>query len=183
MSVRLNDQLEAVLRNDRLRHVTDSQVRLREREANMWIDVTGVRWRATTIHIGRLGGLSALSKGDWNQRCDYLMVIDKGGTYRAAFIELKKNLDDEDHKPREQLRRSLPFLEYLRSLCCIHFEDTAPAEIDVRYAVIGERGQLRLDKQAVKANPAQPVWTKPHNGILVSAFLGPTVSLAALIGT
>ena len=148
----------------------------------MVIDVTGIRWRATTIRIDRIVGLSGLSQGDWNQRCDYLMVIDKGGTYCAAFIELKKTLD-QDRKPWEQLRRSLPFLEYLSSLCCIHFEDTAPAEIDVRYAVIGERGQLRLDKQAVKANPAHPVWTKPHNGILVSAFLGPTVPLAALIGT
>lgn len=182
MSVRLNDQLETVLRKDRLRDVASRQVRLRERKANMVIDVTGIRWRATTIRIDRIGGLSGLSQGDWNQRCDYLMVIDKGGTYCAAFIELKKTLD-QDRKPWEQLRRSLPFLEYLSSLCCIHFEDTAPAEIDVRYAVIGERGQLRLDKQAVKANPAHPVWTKPHNGILVSAFLGPTVPLAALIGT
>ena len=87
----------------------------------MVIDVTGIRWRATTIRIDRIGGLSGLSQGDWNQRCDYLMVIDKGGTYCAAFIELK--------------------------------------------------------------NPAHPVWTKSHNGILVSAFLGPTVPLAALIGT
>ena len=179
--MRLNDQLETILLDDRLRHVTSCQVRLREREASMSIDVTSVRWRATTIHIDRIGGLSGLSRGDWNQRCDYLMIIDKGTTYCAAFIELKKTLD-EDHKPREQLRRSLPFLEYLRALCCIHFEDAAPAEIEVRYAVIGERGQLRLDKQPVKARPGQPVWTKPHRGISVSAFLGPTVPLASLVG-
>ena len=148
----------------------------------MVVDVTGIRWRATTIRIDRIGGLSGLSQGDWNQRCDYLMVIDKGGTYCAAFIELKKTLD-EDRKPWEQLRRSLPFLEYLRWLCCIHFDDATPPDIEVCYAVIGERGQLRLDKQAVKAKPGEPVWTRPHHGIMVSAFLGPTVPLAALIGT
>ena len=109
------------------------------------------------------------------------MVIDKGSTYCAAFIELKKTLDEDD-KPREQLRRSLPFLEYLRWLCCIHYGDAAPADIEVRYAVIGERGQLRLDKRAVKAKPGQPVWTQLHHGIMVSAFLGPTVPLAALVG-
>ena len=53
----------------------------------------------------------------------------------------------------KQLRHSLPFLEYLRWLCCIHFEDGALPDVEVRYAVIGERGQLRLDKQAVKATP------------------------------
>ncbi len=182
MSLSLNDQLETVVRADRLRRVESNRVTLREREANMSIHVTGVRGRVTTIHIDRLGGLSGLNQGDWNQRCDYLMVIDKEDTYHAAFIELKKTLD-EDHKPREQLRRSLPFLEYLRSLCCIHCKQAAPAEVEVRYAVIGERGQQRFDKQAVKARPGHPVWTKPHRGITVSAFLGPTVPLAALVGT
>ena len=178
----LNDQLEEILRADRLRRVTSSRVTLREREAKMSIDVTGVKWRTTTIHIDRLGGLAGLDQGDWNQRCDYLMVIDRGGTYRATFIELKKTLD-EAPKPLEQLRRSLPFLEYLRSLCCIHFDDAAPVAVDVRYVVVGERAQQRLDKQVVKARPGQPVWTKLHRGIAASAFLGPTVPLEALVGT
>ncbi len=147
----------------------------------MSVDVTGITHRATTIRVDRLGRLSGLEEGPWDQRCDYLIVVDKGAYYRAAFIELKKTLD-EDHKPREQLRRSLPFLEYLRSLCGIHFEGGALSNVDVRYAVIGERGQLWLDKQAVKARPGQPVWTRPHRGISVSAFLGPTVPLAALVG-
>ena len=148
----------------------------------MSIDITGVRWHVTTIHIDRLGRLSGLNQGDWDQKCDYLVVIDRGGTCRATFIELKKTLD-ETSKPLEQLRRSLPFLEYLRSLCCIHFDDAAPPDVEVRYAVIGKRGQQRLDKQAVKARPGRPVWTKPHRGITVSAFLGPTVPLTALVGT
>ena len=87
----------------------------------MSVDVTGITHRATTIRVDRLGRLSGLEEGAWDQRCDYLIVVDKGAYYRAAFIELKKTLDEE-HKPREQLRRSLPLLEYLRSLCSIHFE-------------------------------------------------------------
>ena len=66
-------------------------------------------------------------------------------------------------------------------------EDLPPAELrdpsGNHYAVIGERGQQRFDKQAAKARPGQPVWTKPHRGITVSAFLGPTVPLACLVGT
>ena len=71
----------------------------------MSIDVTGVKWRATTIRIDRLGDLSGLRRGDWNQKCDYLMVIHKGTTYHATFLELKKSLDEGAPKPLEQLRR------------------------------------------------------------------------------
>lgn len=182
VSSSLNDQLEEILCSDRLRRVTSNRVYLRERGANMSVAVTGISGRVTTIRIQRLGRLSGLKEGAWDQRCDFLILVDKGGaTYSAAFIELKRTLD-ETSKPLEQLRRSLPFLEYLRSLCCIHFDDVAPPDVEVRYAVIGERGQQRLDKQAVRARPAQPIWTKPHRGIAVSAFLGPTVPLAALVG-
>ena len=183
MSSSLNDQLEEIVRPDRLRRVTASRVTLRERAANMSVDVTGISGRVTTIRIHRLGRFSGLKEGAWDQRCDFLIVAATGGaTYSASFIELKKHLTSEE-KPLEQLRHSLPFLEYLRSLCCIHFEDGALPDVEVRYAVIGERGQLRLDKQAVKATPGRPAWTRLHRGISVSAFLGPTVSLAALIGT
>ena len=148
----------------------------------MSVDITGISGGVTTIRIHRLGRLSGLKEGAWDQRCDFLIVVDKGGaTYSASFIELKKHLTDEE-RPLEQLRHSLPFLEYLRSLCRTHFEDGASSDVEVRYAVIAERGQLRLDKQAVKVKPGQPVWKKAHRGISVSAFLGPTVPLAALVG-
>ena len=147
----------------------------------MSVVVVGIERRATAIHVDGLA-FSGLEEGGWNQKCDYLLIVNSGVVYRAVFIELKKTLTYEV-KPLEQLRHSLPFLEYLRSLCCIHFEDGALPDVEVRYAVIGERGQLRLDKQAVKPTPGRPAWTRPHRGISVSAFLGPTVPLAALVGT
>ena len=67
MSSSLNDLLEAVLCADRLRSVASDRITLRERKAKMSIDVTGVKWRATTIRIDRLGDLSGLSRGVWNQ--------------------------------------------------------------------------------------------------------------------
>ena len=182
MNSSLNDQLEEIVRSDRLRPVASGRVTLRERAANMSVDVTGISGRVTTIRIHRLGRLAGLKEGDWDQRCDFLIVVDRGGaTYGASFIELKKQLTDEE-KPLEQLRHSLPLLEHLCSLCRIYFEDGTPRSVEVHYAVIGERGQLRLDKQPVKARAGQPVWTKLHRGITVSAFLGPTVPLAALVG-
>lgn len=181
MITRLNDRLEQILLADRRERIILNQVSLREYRANMSVDVIGIECRATAIQVGSLA-FSGLEAGGWNQRCDYLLIVDSGPVYRAVFIELKKSLTDEE-KPLEQLRHSVPFLEHLRSLCSIHFEDGAPPDVEVHYAVIGERGQLRLDKQPVKARPGQPVWTKPHRGITVSAFLGPTVPLAALVGT
>ena len=174
------DQLEQIVLADRLEPVILNRVKLIEQRANMSVVVVGIETRATAIHIDGLA-LSGLDEGGWNQKCDYLLILRYDATYCAVFVELKKTLTDEE-KPLEQLRHSLPFLEYLRSLCCIHFEDGAPPDVEVRYAAIGERGQLLLDKQAVKARRGQAVWTKSHRGISVSAFLGPTVSLAALVG-
>ena len=180
MSGRLNDRLEQIVLADRLEPIILNRVKLVERRAKMSVVVVGIETRATAIHIDGLA-LSGLEDGGWNQKCDYLLVLRYDATYCGVFVELKKTLTDEE-KPLEQLRHSLPFLEYLCSLCCIHFEDGAPPDVEARYAVVGERGQLRLDKQAVKARPGQPVWTKSHRGISVSALLGPTVPLAALVG-
>ena len=176
----LNDRLEQILLADRRESIILNQVSLREHRADMSVDVIAIEHRATAIHVEGLA-LSGLERGGWNQKCDYLLIVNSGAVCHAVFIELKKNLTDEE-KPLEQLRHSMPFLEHLCSLCSIHFEDGAPPDVEVHYAVIGERGQLRLDKQAVRARPAQPVWTKPHRGISVSAFLGPTVHFAALVG-
>ena len=146
----------------------------------MAVDVIGIERRATAIHVDRLA-FSGLEEGGWNQKCDYLLIVSTRTVCCAAFIELKKTLTEEE-KPREQLRHSLPVLEYLRLLCGIHFEDETPPDVEVRYAVIAEKNQLRLDKQAVKAQPGRPVWEKAHRGISVSAFLGPTIALTALVG-
>ena len=178
---RLNDQLEQILLDDRLEPIILNQVTLREHRASMSVDVIGIDRRATAIHVDGLA-FSGLEEGGWNQKCDYLLLVSSGPVYRAALIELKKTLTEEE-KPLEQLRHSLPYLECLRMLCCIHYNETAPARIQVRYAVIGERSQLRLDKQGVKARPGKPVWTRQHHEISVSAFLGPTVPLASLVGT
>ena len=181
MSSRLNDRIERILLDDRIEPIILNQVTLREYSANMSVVVVGIERRATAIHVDGLA-FSGLEEGGWNQKCDYLLIVNSGVVYRAVFIELKKTLTYEE-KPLEQLRHSLPFLEYLRLLCCIHFGDGGLPDVEVRYAVIGERGQLRLDKQAVKPTPGRPAWTRPHRGISVSAFLGPTVALAALVGT
>ena len=181
MSWRLNDRLEQILLADRRELIILNQVSLREHSANMSVDVIGIEHRATAIHVDGLA-FSGLEGGGWKQKCDYLLIVNSGAVYRAVFLELKKNLTEEE-RPLEQLRHSLPFLEYLCSLCSIHFEDGGPPDVKVHYAVIGERGQLRLDKQPVRARAGQPVWTKLHRGITVSAFLGPTVPLTALVGT
>lgn len=154
MSSRLNDRIEQILLDERIEPIILHQATLREPSANMSVVVVGIERRTTAIHVDGLA-LSGLEEGDWNQKCDYLLIVNSGAVYCAVFIELKKTLTYEE-KPLEQLRHSLPFLEYLRSLCRIHFEDGTPPEVEVRYAVIAERGQPRLDKQAVKATPGQP---------------------------
>ena len=48
----------------------------------------------------------------------------QGGQDQAVFVELKKTLDEDQSRAMEQLRRSLPLLDYLLSVCRIHFGGT-----------------------------------------------------------
>ncbi len=92
--------------------------------------------------------LSSVKDGPWKKVCDYVIVSPSGGNVRVLFVELKRTMT-EGIKSFKQLRWSLPRLEYLRSLCRIHCGYEADQAV-VRYALVTEKGNPRLDKQPVK---------------------------------
>lgn len=97
----------------------------------------------------------------------------------ALFVELKKTLGDRATDGHEQLRRSLPILRYLETMCAIHFNAMASRRSAlVRYALIGNRGSRRLDKQRVRARGAPRV--EPYKGIQVVSVIGERVAFASL---
>ena len=74
----------------------------------------------------------------------------------------------------EQLRRSLPLLEYLRSVCQVHNHMKADKPgMDARYFLIGEKSGEKLDKQPLRSN--RPLPTEKHENITVNTFVGPRV--------
>lgn len=161
---------------------TDDRLRLREKGV-MEVEVVDPPSDLTTVAMEKLGRFSGMKDGEWIQVCDYLLAYPRKGKDHIIFVELKKNLDEDRGKAMEQLRRSLPFLEYLRSVCEIHFgSEQVSRRIAVQYLLIGERMRSRLDKkQSVNPDPARIVETQDYGGIAVTTFVGSRVLFDLLV--
>ena len=155
---------------------SNNTIELREKDV-MKVTVVNPPSVLTAVAMEKLGRLSGMKDGEWTQICDYLLVVSEKHRDQAIFVELKKTLNIDNQKALEQLRRSLPFLQYLRSVCEIDFGSkpiTRP--IDVRYVLIGERARRKLDKrQSVNPDPAKRRTKQKYKGIVVTTFVGSSV--------
>lgn len=144
--------------------VSSGDMTLRDKQSGMEVKVFGLVHETLAIGLDQqIGELKGIEAGEWKKVCDYLLISVRGGKLCALFVELKKTLHDTDQPSGlEQLRRSLPLLNYLRSVCAIECElDTA--ELEVRYALVASRRSKALDKQPVRAY-RQPLVVE-HKGI------------------
>ena len=120
----------------------DNSIELREPPADMRVKITGLPGTSIVIRTERVGHASKISDGSWKQICDYLLVVELGDRTHAVFFELKKT-QTQEKKPKEQLRRSLPLLNYLRSVWEI--ESGAPLDkpgMSVHYWILFNRSIL-----------------------------------------
>lgn len=140
-------------------------ITLREKNV-MVVELFDLAADTIAIRLDRIG-LSGMANGPWKRCCDYLVICQAGDTVRALFVELKKTLSDSD--PLEQLRRSLPWLKYLRSVCEIE-SGSEISEPEVHYAVIALKRHPRFDKQRVKQG-GRPE-TLSHEDIQATLALG-----------
>ena len=155
----------------------------KKREVDMRVRVVGLPAEFIAIRTDRIGHISKVRGGPRTQMCDYLIVAERGGRTCALFVELKKTQKTGDNKPREQLRRSLPILEYLRSVWEIDSE-TPVGEygVSVHYSILFERASPKLAKQPVKADPSRRVEAEEYKGLTIRTFVGTSVPLAMLTG-
>ena len=155
----------------------DNSIELRESPANMRVKITGLPGTSIVIRTERVGHASKLRDGFWKQICDYLLVVELGDRTHAVFFELKKTQKQtQERKPKEQLRRSLPLLNYLRSVWEI--ESGAPLDkpgMSVHYWILFEQINPKLPKQSVKADPARRTGVEEYNGITIRTFIGTRV--------
>ncbi len=155
-------------------------VLLSEEEAGMQVQVLA-SVPITAIRLGQ-GGVSHTPRvragTGLNLICDYLLLVELGGYTHAVFVELKKTWE---RRAQEQVRRSLPLLEYLRSACEVErgarFDS---AGIRIGYLVICEN--RRLNKQTMRAEPVAAVHSEDYKDITVRTHIGTTISLAILTG-
>ena len=178
----LGCKLEELLAEKVLEPQAGENITLRERrrESRMKVSVATSTVSVTAIRLSKSSHLSVLKDGPCKKVCDYLLVYALDGKDFAILIELKKTLSDKQ-KPKEQLRRSLPFLEYLRSVCDVEYcNETDSSSMCIRYFRIGERLSERFDKQFVKVVPNQIMRREEYKGIVVNTLIGPRVTLATL---
>ena len=175
----LNDCLQHILKDKVLENVPpgDNSVELKEPK-QMSVRITGIPSSLTAIRMRKINHLPCLKDGQLKRSCDYLLIAQMNGDYHAIFIELKKTLTEEE-KPKDQLRRSLPLLDYLLSVCKI--ECGNKPKLSIKYALIAEKGNERLDKQGTRVQPSEPVSIERDKTINVMTFITPRISITELV--
>lgn len=178
----LISELPGIVAEAALTRSIGGNVRLVDEESGMQVDIL----TSVPVVAIRLGGrgccvshASGLRKDKGLESiCDYLLVVELNGNTHAVLVELKKTWQ---RKAKEQLRRSLPLLEYLRSACEVEHESGHDGtRISTGYLIICEKG--RLDKQSPKANPAAAVRSEDYRNVRISTYVGTTLPLAILTG-
>ena len=173
--------LTDILREPTRVKLTDGGERLElgERRASMRVRVTALPPNLMALRITRVGHLSALRQepaSDWNKRCDYVLLNDLGDRCNVVLVELKKTLNDKK-TAAQQLRRSLPIVKYLLSVCEVERGRAWP--MSVHYVLIAERQSPSVDKQRTRQPPAF-LTTERFDGVDVAIFVGTTFSAAQL---
>lgn len=184
--MKFNSQIESIICERVLRkrgvvsEVDNVILKEEERNSKMNVEVHGIRGDVTVVRLGagktQMDHLPSL-EGKFKKICDYLLITRVGDKTYAIFVELKKTLSEGD-KPYEQLMRSRPLLDYLLSACSIEYRGKQKPQI--KYVLIGEKYNERLDKQHVR----QASFTgkrRNYRSITVRKFSGAHVSIQDLI--
>ena len=177
----LADDLAAILKERLLTLPGDGHIELREKrrgKEDMRVRIVGATV-AVAVRLEMVGHVPGLKDGAPGRRiCDYALLAESGDDIQAILIELKSTRSDEEG-PREQLRRSLPVLEYLRSACDVKCGTGTTRRLSVGYALVFERENARtLRKQRVRSGaPA----TERYRNITVRTFVGNAVPFPSLM--
>ena len=157
----------------------DGSVILKEKNV-MKVEITGMPQHAIAIKLGKIGSFSGIKDGVWKRNCDYLLVCALDGRDLAIFVELKKTMNGGG-KGMEQLRRSLPLLEYLCGICRMQHDTSRNGSTPiVSYFLISIKRSPRFDKQHVRSKPS--VEKERHKNIDVRTFLGTRIGFGLLSG-
>ncbi len=136
----------------------------------------GLPDEATVIAVERLGSLSGVAQS-YQKSCDYLVLYQEDDGDAAVFVELKETARDQS-KGLEQLYRSAPFLEFLRSICALEWEEEML--VGCEWVLLSKRVDSRLAKQRVSDPHGLP--SEEHKGISVRRLLGDEIAFRRLRG-
>lgn len=185
----LKSQLERVVRDVFLvkptPYLEDTPVIvLDEKKAPMQVEITDIHPDTVAIRtVPNVCQLGLLRKeGNLRKICDYILIGRIGNTWHAVLIEMKKTLADADEeRPKEQLRRSLPLLEYILCVCKIEFLET-DSRPEISYLLLSEKYHPRFAKQNVKPTRTGFVDRILWKSIEIRRFVGHRFKYSDLVG-
>lgn len=150
------DRLKCIITEDALLSVSDGEestlVLCEENVMKVHVtdahqtDLVAIRMKSGS---SRLNLLKPEQKGRWNLVCDYILFGYVGGIGHVVLIEMKKKVGPDRHW-KEQLRWSLPVVDYLRQICELKFEESI-ASPKISYALLYKEVNSRLDKGLMKS--------------------------------
>lgn len=180
-------ELAGVLKPAVLLSSESDEVELEDGQSGMKVRLLGLPARFIVVHLetvghsGHLRDRGAEHRGHLRRACDYLLVVESDDDVHLILIELKETLRDD--KPKDQLRRSIPLRDYLRSVCRVEYEQAQDAyQTSVHYCIVCEKISKKLDKRRVRAAPEQVVRAENYKDITVRTFVGTSVPLGVLMG-
>lgn len=112
------------------------------------VDLVAIRMKTGSGQLNLLKR-EQKGKGKWNLVCDYILFGNVDGVWHVVLIEMKKTVGHHLHG-KEQLRRSLPVVDYLRQTCELEFEESI-ASPKISYALLYHQVSPRLDKGLMKS--------------------------------
>ena len=139
-----------------------------------------IRGKRTNLDPSHLPALQ--DRGDLKKICDYLLIGQSDDSDYAIFVELKKTLREEEERPKEQLRRSLPILDYLLSVCAVE-HGSGEHNLTIRYILIAEQSIDTLNKQRVQGTEAEKVQEETYKSTQITTFVGTSMNFATLVGS
>lgn len=152
---------------------------LRERKANMSVRVMDVPASSAIVRIGRMQHLKGIrSEGHRKKICDYLIVMSDGQKSWAVLVEMKKTLSGAD-LAKEQLRRSVPVVKYLQSLCEVDAEQ--PMQVVLRHVLLVEKTNKWIDKDRTRVTQGVELQKAVYKEIHVKTIVGTSVAVRQLV--
>lgn len=171
-----SDRLKHVLRDSTINSTNADGTTILRDEKTCFV-ITGLPPSSIVVKMEKIGHLNTLEGRKLRWRCDYLISVAHDDHDQIILLETKKTLHDSS-RPKEQIRRSIPILKYLVSLCEI--ENERSWNIIKYFSVIAEKDANRLDKQPTHVEPGLLSRLENYKGIDISFVIGTEFSLASL---
>ncbi|MCY4121460.1 MAG: hypothetical protein OXG72_11135 [Acidobacteria bacterium] len=177
----LADDLAAILQERFLDLLRNEELELTDGQSGMRVHVVEVSAAVAAVRLERVGHLPGLKERVPARRiCDYALLAESDDTIHAVLVELKATYTQEEG-PMEQLRRSLPVLECIRSACDVERGTGVSRAVSVGYVLVFEKEAARaLDKRTLK--PVRPA-ARSYKDITVNTFVGTAIPFPSLMAT